>query len=162
MPINTLRVDVRRTGPTLFSGAQWQDEGQRAQTEAEEVPCEREEEFLHFENDRALEQVAQRGCRFSFSGGIQNPPWQGPVQSALDEPVFSGVVGPDDPQRSLPSPTILWFCDSKILQSNIKEVLEWEELWSNCPLLNVCGNDTSVDQFPNCHSSDQKWSTSPA
>jgi len=25
-------------------------------------------------------------------------------------PCFGRVVGPDDPQRSLPSPTILWFC----------------------------------------------------
>jgi len=33
-------------GQALFSGAQRQDEGQRAQTEAEEVPSEYEEELL--------------------------------------------------------------------------------------------------------------------
>jgi len=33
-------------GQTLFSGAQQQDKGQWAQTEAEEVPSEREEDLL--------------------------------------------------------------------------------------------------------------------
>ena len=53
---------------TLFSGAQRQDKGQWAQTEAQEVPAEHEEELLHFEGDGALKQVAQEGCGVSFSG----------------------------------------------------------------------------------------------
>ena len=44
---------------TLFSGAQRQDKGQRAQTEAEEVPSEHEEELRPSEGDGALEQAAQ-------------------------------------------------------------------------------------------------------
>ena len=43
-------------GQALFSGAQWQDKGQWAQTEAKEVPSEYEEELLLFEGDGALEQ----------------------------------------------------------------------------------------------------------
>jgi len=46
-------------GQTLFSGAQRQEKGQWAQTVAQGVPSEHEEEFLPSEGDRALEQVAQ-------------------------------------------------------------------------------------------------------
>ena len=76
----------------LFSGAQRQDKRQRAQTEAQEVPSEYEEELLHSEGDRALEQAAQGGCGFSFSGDIQDPPGQGPVQPALGDPALVGEL----------------------------------------------------------------------
>jgi len=76
-------------GQTLFSGAQQQDKGQWAQTEAEEVPAEHEEEILHSEGDGALEQVTQGGCGVSFSGDIQDPPGRGPVQPALCDPALA-------------------------------------------------------------------------
>jgi len=109
MPTNNCRVGVRRTGPD--SGAQRQDKGQRAQTEAEEVPAEHEEE-LHSEGDGALAQAAQGGCGVSFSGDIPNPPGRGSVQHALGHPAVVGVVGLGDPQKSLPTPTILRLCES--------------------------------------------------
>ena len=77
-------------GQTLSSGAQRQDKGQRAQTEAEEVPAEHEEELLHSEGDGALAQAAQGGCGVSFSGDIQDPPGQGPVQPAVGDPASAG------------------------------------------------------------------------
>jgi len=77
-------------GQTLFSRAQRQHKGQRAQTEAQVVPAEDEEELLHSEGDGALEQVAQGGCGVSFSGDIQDPPGQGPVQSAVGDPASAG------------------------------------------------------------------------
>ena len=75
-------------GQTLFSGVQRQDKGQRAQTEAQEVLSEHEEELLRSEGNGALKQVAQRGCGVSLSGDIQDPPGQGPVQPAVGHPAW--------------------------------------------------------------------------
>jgi len=44
-----------------------------------EVPSEYEKPSLACEDDRALEQSAQRGCRVSYSADIQNPPGYDPV-----------------------------------------------------------------------------------
>ena len=77
-------------GQTLLGGAQRQDKGQWAQTEAEEVPSEHEEELLPSEGDGALEQAAQGRCGVSFSGDIQGSPGQGPVQPAVGDPTSAG------------------------------------------------------------------------
>jgi len=76
-------------GQTLFIGAQRQDKGQWAQTEAEEVLSEHEEELLPSEGDGALEQAVQGGCGVSFSGDIQDPPGQGPVQPGVGDPTLA-------------------------------------------------------------------------
>ena len=76
----------------LFSGAQRQDKGQWAQTKVLEVLSEHGEEFLHCEDDGALEQAAQGGCGVSFSGDIQDPPGQYPVQPAVGDPASAGVL----------------------------------------------------------------------
>jgi len=77
-------------GQALFSSAQWQDKGQWAQTEAQEVPSEQEEELLPSEGDGALEQAAQGDCGFSFSGDIQDLPGRGLVQPAVGDPALAG------------------------------------------------------------------------
>jgi len=77
-------------GQTLFSGAQRQDKGQWAQTEAEEVPAEHKEELLPSEGDGALAQAAQGGCEVSFSGDIQDPLGQGPLQPTVGNPASAG------------------------------------------------------------------------
>jgi len=85
-----LKGGCQEDGARLFSGAQRQDKGQRAQPEAEEAPAEHEEELLHSEGDGALAQAAQRGCGVSFSGDMQTPPGRGPVQPALGDPALAG------------------------------------------------------------------------
>jgi len=77
--------------PALPSAGAKCSKGQWAQTEAQEVPSEHEEEFLHSEGDGALEQAAQGGCGVSFSGDIQDPPGHGPLQPALGDPASAGA-----------------------------------------------------------------------
>jgi len=77
-------------GQTLFSGAQRQHKEQQAQTEAQEVPSEHEEELLPSEGDGALEQASQGGCGVSLSGDIEDPPGQVPVQPAVGDPASAG------------------------------------------------------------------------
>ena len=43
-------------------------------------------------SDEALEQAAQGGCGVSFSGDLQHPPGQGPMQPAVGDPASAGVL----------------------------------------------------------------------
>jgi len=49
-------------------------------------------ELLHSEGDGALAQAAPGGCGVSFSGDIQDPPGQDPVQPAVGDPASAGVL----------------------------------------------------------------------
>ena len=42
------------------------------------------------EGDGALAQAAQGGCGVSFSGDIQDPPGQGPLQPTVGDPAWAG------------------------------------------------------------------------
>ena len=79
-------------GQALSSGAQQQDKGQWAQTEAQEVPSEHVEELLPSEGDGALAQAAQGDCGVSFSGDIQDLPRQGPLQPTVGDPASAGEL----------------------------------------------------------------------
>ena len=46
--------------------------------------------LLYHECDWALAEAAHRGCEFSFSGDIQNPPERFPVQPALGNLPLAG------------------------------------------------------------------------
>jgi len=61
-----------------------------SQSEAQEVLSEHEEELLPSEGDGALEQAARGGCGVSFTGDIQDPPGQGPLQPAVGDPASAG------------------------------------------------------------------------
>jgi len=89
MFINISRVGVKRVGPDCFQWCPATGQGQWAQTEAQEVPSEDEEELLPSEGDGALVEVAQGGCGVSFFGDIQDPPGQGPVQPAAGDPALA-------------------------------------------------------------------------
>lgn len=80
-----LRGGCQEDGTRLFSCAKQQDERQWAKTEAQQITAEYESVFLYCEDDKAVEQVAQRGCGVFFSGDIQNPPGCHPVQCALGD-----------------------------------------------------------------------------
>ena len=87
-------------------GAQRQDKGQRAQTEAEEVLSEHEEELLPSEGD---------GCPgrlwILLLWRYSRPTWARSCAACSGWPCFSGRVGLDDTQTSLPTSNILWICD---------------------------------------------------
>ena len=87
-----LKGGYQEDGDRLFNGAQWQDKAQWAQNEAQEGPSECEEELLPSEGDGALEQAAQGCGEVSFSGDIQDPPGQGPVQPTVGDPASAGGV----------------------------------------------------------------------
>jgi len=49
-------------------------------------------ELLHSEGDGALEQAAQGGCGFFFSGDIQDSPGHSLVQPAVGDPASAGEL----------------------------------------------------------------------
>ena len=135
-------------GQTLFSGAQRQDKGQQAQTEAWAVRAEHEEALLPSEGDGALEQDDQRGCGFSFSGDTQNPHEQGPVQPALGDPALTGWLDQrihKDPFQPLsfsedfPGPKLMLnlysFCWNRVINAEFESGLKhWRLYLTNLPL----------------------------
>ena len=70
------------------------------------MPHQYVKELLHSKGDGALEQAAQGGCGFSFSGDVQDPLGCLPMQPAAGGLLCRGV-GLDGIWRSLPTSTIL-------------------------------------------------------
>ena len=95
-------------GQSLFRGAQGQDKGRWAQTEAEQGTSEREEDLLPSEGDGALAQAAQGGGGVSFSGDIRELPGSGRVQPAVGDPASAG--GSEEMTHRGPFQPLL-FCD---------------------------------------------------
>ena len=103
-----LKGRFHEDGAKLFSelGAQQQDKGQWEQTEAEEAPAEHEEELLPSEGDGGLNRLPRE---------VVESPSLEIFQTRLDEVLCSLLwvtllrqgVALDDPQRSLPTATIL-------------------------------------------------------
>ena len=94
-------------------------------------PIVHEEQHLHSEIDGALQQAAQGGCGVSFSGDIQDPPGQGPVQPAVGDPASAG--GWTRWPTEVPSNPILWFCDFFISNTEATK-------GNKPPILGMCVN----------------------
>lgn len=78
MSVSICREGARgwiRLSSVVLSKRQW------AETNAQKVPHENEEEFCV--GDHTKEQVAQRGCEVSLAGGIKKPSGCNPVQCPL-------------------------------------------------------------------------------
>lgn len=69
------------------------------------------EELLYCDVNRALEQVAQRGCGVSLTGDTQEPFGGNPVPCGLGWHCLTRVAGIDDPLWSLTTLPILSFCE---------------------------------------------------
>jgi len=67
-------------GARFFSAVCSNRMGQQAETGTQEVPHKRAKELVYCEDDRALEQPAQRGCGVSFSGNTQDLSGHFPAQ----------------------------------------------------------------------------------
>ena len=59
------------------------------------------------------------------------PAWTRSCAACCRWPCFGRRVGLDDPQRSLPTPTILWFYDSVIGKMSLLK--EWWDIGTGCP-----------------------------
>jgi len=53
--------------------------------------------------------------------GVRFPAWTRSCAACCRRPCFSRGVGLDDPQRSLPTPNILWFCDSVLSAVDVSQ-----------------------------------------
>lgn len=84
--------------------SQLQYKRQHTLIEIQETTSKRKKNFFHCESGQTLEQVAQSDCVVSTFGNIQNVAGHSSGQMALAD--LAGV-GLDDPQRSLPTSTIL-------------------------------------------------------
>jgi len=71
------------------------------------------------------------------------PTWTRSCAACCRWPCFSRRVGLDDPQRSLPTPTILWFCDS-VLDQALDCVADHTVLWSSSALPILMGGRSQV------------------
>ena len=71
------------------------------------------------------------------------PSWMRSCAACCRWPCFGRGGGLDDPQRSLPTPNILWFCDS-VLQW-------WRKIFCECQLSSDICKDASVSSALSLH-----------
>ena len=74
------------------------------------------------------------------------PAWTRSCAACCRWPCFGRRVGLDDPQRSFPTPTILWFCDS-VIPGDRQHVTQPEHQWHDA-LANGPGHADTQIFFP--------------
>ena len=104
----------RQQSQAPFSGAQWQDQKQWAQTETWEVLFEHQESLFYCHSDQAQAQVAQRGCGVSILQDIPKP-----KDVVLDSLVQVPVLEQGSRTRHFPE-----------VPSNLTHsVIQWKCIW---------------------------------
>jgi len=113
MLINIWKVGVRRMGPSSFQWCPAKGQGATGTTWSRGSSVWTWGRTSSLWGDRALEQAAQGGRGVSFSGDVQDPPGQDPVQPAVRDPASAGGLdwmthrGPFQP-RTFWDSGILW------------------------------------------------------
>ena len=131
--VNTCRKGRVQTRwrQAFFSGAQWQDQRQSAQSETQEVPSEYDEALFHCDSYWELVHVAQWGCGVSLIWDIQKP---SPGKLALGGPAWAGSLdqitsrGPFQNQTSCDSVNLACF------RQKVKELVLKKFRWNNIPV----------------------------
>ena len=122
MPTNIWRVGVRRMGPSSFQWCPVTGQGAMGtnwSTASSSWTWGKTSSLWGWRRPGT-------GCpgrlRSLLLWRYSRPTWTRSSAACCRWPCFGRRVGLDDPQRSLPTPAILWFCDS------VKSVLEplWE------------------------------------
>ena len=114
MPIDILRVGVKRMGPDSFQWCPAIGQGTTGTNWSIAILSELRKNFFILRVTQPWNRLP-RDFVDSFFWRYSRPTWTQSCAACCRWPCFSRGVGLDDPQRSLSAPTILWCCEMKTM-----------------------------------------------